>query len=528
MKTVVLSGFMGTGKSTVGPPLAARLGVPFVDTDREIERATARRISELWRDEGEAAFRAREAALVEQLLAGGHGQVLAFGGGTVILERTRRLAIDRALVVTLTASPETVVARTPDVAARPNLAIGGDPVARARELMAMRSAAYAECHLALATDALDVEAVVDAILSLVARNPLLVPLGTRSYAIDVCDGDPSRLTDAVARCNPSSLVLVSDSNVERLRGAVINGALAPLDLPTCRVTLPPGEQHKTVSSVGAIWDAALGAGVDRSAVIVAAGGGVVGDLAGFAAACLLRGVRFVQAPTTLLSMVDASVGGKTGCDHAAGKNLIGAFHQPTGVVADLEHLSTLPERERIAGLAEVVKIGLALDAHLLERLERDALAVAKGDRGALASIVRQAIAAKVAVVRDDERESGPRALLNLGHTLGHALEAYGGYGRWLHGEAVALGLLLEMRAMALLGWTPPWLVDRTQELLTALGLPTHVPAQVVAGAWPYVGADKKRARDALRFAVVTEPGRSHIEEVPLTALRDAVVRTGAH
>src|SRR5581483_9972346 len=194
-----------------------------------------------------------------------------------------------------------------------------------------------------------------------------------------------------------------------------------------------------------------GGGVDRDALVVAFGGGVVGDLAGFAAACLLRGVRFVQAPTTLLAMVDSSVGGKTGFDHPAGKNLIGAFHQPSAVVADLAHLRTLPARERTAGLAEVVKIAVATDGALLDRVERDAAALGRGEAGALLPVVREAIAAKIRIVRDDEREAGARALLNLGHTVGHALEAHGGYAALLHGEAVALGLIAEMSAAAALG-----------------------------------------------------------------------------
>ena len=524
MKHLALSGFMGTGKSTVGPRLAAQLGVEFVDTDTEIERVAGKTIPDLWRDEGEAAFRAREAALVERLLASDRRRVIAFGGGTVTHRGIRRAALDRALVVTLTASATTCVARVTDVAGRPNLAVGGDPVARARDLLADREAAYAECHLAVSTEALDVGAVVAAIVALEARDPLLVPLGTRSYCIDVCDGEPGRLTQALARCAPSKLVIVTDSNVERTRGPAIELALRPLGLPTLRVTMPPGEQHKTLSSACAIWDAALGGGVDRDAVVVAAGGGVVGDLAGFAAACLLRGVRFVQVPTTLLAMVDASVGGKTGFDHPVGKNLIGAFHQPTAVVADLSHLETLPVREFRCGLAEVVKVALATDASLLDAVEREAGDVAAGDRTALQPVVREAIRAKIAVVRDDEREAGARALLNLGHTVGHALEAHGGYARWLHGEAVALGLVAELRAMAILGWTPPELVERITRLLTALGLPTRAAASEIAAAWPYVSADKKRAGDDVRVVVVTGPGVSHIERVSLAELRDAVLR----
>jgi shikimate kinase/3-dehydroquinate synthase len=523
MRSIVLSGFMATGKSTVGRRLAARLGLPFLDTDAEIERLTAKRVPDLWREEGEAAFRARETALVESLLSDPAPRVIAFGGGTVTTPRARRFAIDHALVVTLTAAPEVIAARGHDLEDRPNLGVGGDPVARARQLLAQRADAYAECHLAVPTDTVDPDGAVAAIVAMIERDPLLVPLGSRSYTIDVCLDAPARVTAAIAQAAPSSLVIVSDSNVQRARGAVIDGTLWPLALRTTRVTLAPGEVQKTLASVATIWDAALGGGVDREALVVAAGGGVIGDLAGFAAACLLRGVRFVQVPTTLLSMVDSSVGGKTGFDHAVGKNLIGAFHQPIAVVADLGHLVTLARRERAAGLAEVVKIALATDARLLEALEGDAAAIAAGVPAALLPVVRAAIEAKIRVVRDDERESGPRALLNLGHTVGHAIEAHGGYGKWLHGEAVALGTVAEMRASAKLGFTPPGLVERGAALFAALGLPTHVDDAELAASWPFVAGDKKRARDAVRLPVVTAAGESHVEQVNLVRLREAVL-----
>jgi shikimate kinase/3-dehydroquinate synthase len=514
---------MATGKSTIGPLLAARLGVPFLDTDAELERMTGRRVPDLWTEEGEAAFRAREGALVEALLVDPRPRVISFGGGTVTTPRTRRFALDHALVVTLTASPETIAARVSELAGRPNLAVGHDPVARARELLAQREAAYAECHQTLSTDVLEPEAVVDAVVRLTERDPLVVPLGVRSYPIDVCVDDPARLTDAVARAGPSSIVLVSDSNVQRARGAAIDASLRPLAARITRVTLPSGESHKTLASVSTVWDAALGAGVDRDAVVVAAGGGVVGDLAGFAAACLLRGVRFVQVPTTLLSMVDSSVGGKTGFDHAVGKNLIGAFHQPSAVIADLAHLATLPARERAAGLAEVVKIALATDTSLLQQLERDAHRLASGETAALLPIVRAAIEAKVRVVRDDERETGPRALLNLGHTVGHAIEAHGGYARWLHGEAVAIGTVVEMRATAALGWTPRDLVERGAALFAALALPTHVDRAELVASWPFVASDKTRSKDAVRLPVVTGPGKSRVARVEIATLRAAIL-----
>ncbi len=515
---------MGTGKTTIGPVVAARLGVPFIDTDAEIERAAGQSVADLWQREGEAAFRAREAALAQQLLAEGPARVIAFGGGTVTYARTRHLAIERGLVVTLTATPETIAARVGDVAARPNLAVGADPVARARELLQLRADAYAECHVAISTDSLNVPSIASEILSCVARDPLLVPLGSRSYTIDVCIDEPNRLTDAVHRCAPSAIVLVTDSNVRAARGAVIEAALRSQAPPIHPIVLAPGEENKTLQAIGAIWDAALGAQIDRDALVLAVGGGVVGDLAGFAAACLLRGIRFLQVPTTLLAMVDSSVGGKTGFDHSAGKNLIGAFHQPSAVIVDLAHLTTLSSRERAAGLAEVVKIALATDGRLFERVEQCAGELASGDLEVLLPVVRDSIAAKIRIVRDDEREAGARALLNVGHTIGHALEASGAYARWLHGEAVALGTVAEMRATQVMGLTPPGLAERAEAVLAQMGLPTQVDRNHLEAAWPFVASDKKRRAGALRLPVVTGVGHSHVARVAVGELRDAVLR----
>jgi 3-dehydroquinate synthetase len=222
-------------------------------------------------------------------------------------------------------------------------------------------------------------------------------------------------------------------------------------------------------------------------------------------------------------MVDSSVGGKTGFDHAAGKNLIGAFFQPSRVVVDLEHLATLPARERAAGLAEVVKIALILDAALLDALERNASAIGAGDRAALRPIIRSAVEAKIRVVRDDERESGARALLNLGHTIGHALESHGGYTALLHGEAVAVGTVLELGAGERLGFTPAGTAERARALFERLGLPTNAPPADLAAAWPFVMSDKKRAATGVKLPVVTGPGRGDVARVELAALRDALL-----
>lgn len=507
-KSVALSGFAASGKSTVGPFVAERLGLPFVDTDLLIEERAGAKIPELWRREGPSAFRERERALVTELLDEKKPRVIALGGGTVTLRDVRRRLLDEAYVITLSASPEETLRRAGDTGSRP-LLDGPDPLSRVVELTEQRREAYAEAHASLGTDGMDPEAVADAVVALVRRAPLLVPLGTRSYTVDVVDGAPSALTDAIARLAPSSVVLVTDATVKRTRGADLRHALEPLTLPGVEVVLGPGERTKTLNTVGTIWDAALGAEIDRDALIVAFGGGVVGDLAGFAAATLLRGVRFLQAPTTLLAMVDSSVGGKTGFDHPTGKNLLGAIHQPSAVVADLAHVSTLPPRERAAGMAEALKVALGLAAPLLDAFARP---------GDLRPIVEGAIRAKAAIVSDDEREDGRRALLNLGHTFGHALEVQGGFKRFLHGEAVALGLAEELRFCESQGWTPKDVVAEYTHLAGTLGLSVEVDDATRRAAARHLGADKKRRGSTLTLPVVTARGESRLERVPVASL----------
>jgi shikimate kinase/3-dehydroquinate synthase len=527
VRSIVLSGFMGTGKSTVGPRLARARGVPFIDTDETIAAEVGMTVAELWQRDGERSFRAREQALARRLLDDPAPRVIAFGGGTVTDRATRHLALDRATLITLTALPETIAARVGDAAARPNLssAAGGEDapgahsrkLARVAELLDQRGAAYAEAHASIATDALAPDAVAEECLAVADREPLVMPLGLRSYAVELppAGEGPGAVAAVVERLAPSRVIVVTDAHVSHARGGALEDCIRLIRAPTSTVTLEAGENAKTLASVSSIWDAALHAGIDRRAVVLAFGGGVVGDMAGFAASTLLRGLRVVQVPTTLLAMVDASVGGKTGFDHAVGKNLIGTFHQPDAVVVDLEHLTTLPGREVRAGLAEVVKVGLVADGALLAALEGVVADVAAGRWQALAPIVRAAIAAKIRVVRDDERESGARALLNLGHTVGHALEAHGQYSRYLHGEAVAIGTLVELEVGAALGATPRDLVERTRALLLALGLSTSLDASELAAAWPFVHADKKRDGSDLRLPVVRAAGVATVERVSL-------------
>lgn len=292
-----------------------------------------------------------------------------------------------------------------------------------------------------------------------------------------------------------------------------------------RYELPGGEACKNLREIERTTEWLAAQGFDRGAAVVGVGGGAASDHAGFAAAIYLRGIAFALCPTTLLSMVDASVGGKTAVDLGAGKNLVGAFHQPRAVVAELAFLETLPSRERIAGLAEVVKAALIADAALLGELETRAEALATGavDDG-LAQVIAAAVRIKADVVTEDEREAGRRAILNFGHTVGHALETESGY-QLLHGEAISLGMMAALSLGVALGITAAPLRDRAGALLSRLGLPTDVEHRLTAEVLAHIDVDKKRKADAVRFVFVTDAGTACLQELPLTELRHRLLRT---
>jgi 3-dehydroquinate synthase len=314
-------------------------------------------------------------------------------------------------------------------------------------------------------------------------------------------------------------LIVTNTTVGPLYLRALQQALAP-HYPRCEVvSLPDGEAYKDLSHVQSVFDVMLGSGADRQTVVFALGGGVVGDMAGFAAACYMRGVPFVQVPTTLLAQVDSSVGGKTGVNHPLGKNMIGAFHQPARVICDLAALSSLPAREYAAGLAEVIKYGPIADMAFFDWLEAHADALVARDTQALAVAVRRSCEIKAWVVAQDEREGGVRAILNFGHTFGHAIEAGMGYGAWLHGEAVAAGMVMAAELSQRLGLASTVLVQRLRDLLLRVGLPVQGPRLDLAGE-PSVAArymtlmrvDKKAVAGQIRFVLVDGQGLARVSE----------------
>lgn len=351
-----------------------------------------------------------------------------------------------------------------------------------------------------------------------------VGLGARGYPIRIGTG---LLGDAGAwrgAIHGRHALIVSDANVaplyaQRLRGALSHDHSNSPQIET--LILPPGEAHKNLDAVSNVLDTLARLGATRDACVLALGGGVVGDIAGFAAACWMRGIDYVQIPTTLLAMVDSSVGGKTGVDHPAGKNLVGAFHQPRAVVADLDTLATLPDRELRAGLAEVAKIACIGDAAFFEWLEAHADALLARDADALTHAIARCCRFKAEVVVRDERETGERALLNFGHTFGHALETETGYGALLHGEAVAIGMILAARLSARLGMADAADAERLRALLQRIGLPTELPPGLAADALlARMRLDKKNRVGMLRLILWHGIGRAEIvEDVDAAAVR---------
>jgi 3-dehydroquinate synthase len=354
------------------------------------------------------------------------------------------------------------------------------------------------------------------------KERLGISLGERSYPILVGPGllgDAAVLDEAV----PSRDVLV-----------VTNETVAPLYLGRLRhglggrrvahVVLPDGERYKTLDTLGRVFDALVEHRMNRDVCVAALGGGVVGDVAGFAAACYQRGVDYVQVPTTLLAQVDSSVGGKTGVNHPGGKNLIGAFHQPRAVVSDTDTLATLPPRELRAGLAEVIKAALVADPAFLGWIEVELEALLALEPVAVARAIRRACEIKAAIVAEDEREHGRRALLNLGHTFGHAIETAAGYGEWLHGEAVAAGLVMAADLSRRLGWIDAADVERVRSLLARAGLPVVAPPIGAGRALDLMGLDKKVLAGHIRLVLLRRLGEGVVSgEYPAEALEATLV-----
>jgi 3-dehydroquinate synthase len=348
---------------------------------------------------------------------------------------------------------------------------------------------------------------------------LQVALGERSYPIHIGRSLLGQAPLYAPHVAGRMAVVVTSHTVSGLHADRVEQALRQAGASTSRIVLPDGEEHKTWQVLDRIFEGLLRAQADRRSVVVAVGGGVVGDMAGFAAATYQRGVSHLQVPTTLLAQVDSSVGGKTAINHPLGKNMIGAFHQPVAVVADTEALDTLPARELAAGLAEVLKYGAIADAAFLEWIEQNAAALRRREPEALAHAIRRSCEIKAQIVAADEREGGVRALLNFGHTFGHAIETASGYGNWLHGEAVGAGMVLATRFSARLGRIPPASAERLVAAVQSLGLPVEPPRIAVPTWLELMGRDKKNVDGRITLILLAALGRAEVvKDAPLGEL----------
>lgn len=491
-RTLVLIGLMGAGKSTIGRALAERLSLPFYDSDQVIEEEMGMSISDIFTTYGEAFFRKLESTTIEKL-SSGEPVILATGGGAFMNEATQAILKQTAVTLWLKCDLHVLIRRVRGRTHRP-LLHQKSPSRVLKNLMQERYPVYAKADITVHCGDQSVKRTTSSILKTLVEHPEMSSSKTSSprlldvklkggvhYNIHI---GPHILNQATSFLGKHALrkraFIITDENVARLHLAPLTEHLAAHGIQAETFVIPAGENSKSFSQFEKLTTDILSKGIERKTSLIALGGGVVGDLTGFCASTLLRGIPFIQIPTTLLSQIDSSVGGKTGINTKVGKNLVGTFYQPKTVIADTATLATLPLRELKAGYAEIVKAGLIGDSALFDWCEHYGAKVLKGDETLLMDAVEKACRFKIDVVQADEREeknSGGRALLNLGHTFGHALEAEFGYdGRLLHGEAVSIGMVLAFRLSVQMGLCPSVDLSRLTAHLSATELPYTLSA----------------------------------------------------
>ena len=542
-RNIFITGFSGSGKTTVGREAARTLGWRFVDVDEEIVAAAGRSIEDIFARDGEAAFRDIEHARLADVCRD-EDQVVSTGGGVVAFERNRRLMSESGIVVCLEAAPEVLYRRlkeqreTGGRVVRPMLD-DPDPLGRIVSLKASRQADYARCDWTVATDRLDPDRAAAEVvrawemLGDSAEHAAHAAYGDLSAVVRTSAGDYpvwagwgilDELGErAACTVSPATAYVVTDQGAYR-HAKRAQTSMEAAGIVTHIFVLPPGEQTKTLRSAGHLYDWLAGLRAERGHLLVAVGGGVVGDLAGFVAATYARGMRLAQVPTTVLAMMDSAIGGKTAVDLPQGKNLVGAFYQPRFVLEDARTLASLPRREAAAGWAEAVKHGLILDEELLRFLEDHAGRILDLDEEAATEAIRRSAAVKARVVSKDEEETlGLRVLLNYGHTVGHAVEAASGYGRYLHGEAVAVGMAAAAFIAGEMGMLSPEDVSRQRAVIDRYGLPAAVEGVDQTAVRAAMRMDKKTSRGVIRWVLLERIGRATTRRDVPDALVDAAL-----
>ena len=517
---IILTGFMGSGKTTVGNLLAGQLDYDFVDTDHVIEQRVGMTVQELFRTQGEAVFRQMEAAVARELGAK-EGLVVSTGGRLMLDPENAKALGDTGRVFCLVATPEEIFKRvSTDAGTKRPLLATANPMDRIIGLMQEREAAYGQFSQ-LSTTAKSADEVTQNLIGIFQANPdLRVPITTKEiqYEYFVGGGLLPFVGKLAGIRGPSAII--TDSNV------------GPLYAKSCGevsavISIPAGEEYKTLTTVQSVCEQLVEREIDRGGTIIALGGPVVADIAGFIAATYMRGIDLVHCPTSLLAMADTSIGGKAGINLPQGKNLIGAFKMPKAVIADIATLQSLPPQEFAAGMAEIIKHALIGDTSLLDKIEQGDWRRKAGELQThlpeLQDIIAQAIRVKIEIVQEDPFDRDRRAILNLGHTFAHAIENVTRHAL-RHGEAVAVGLVAAINLSVRLGHCPSALQHRIEAILTGVGLPTRVPKTVDPHSlYRIMLHDKKKKAGILRFVLIKNIGTVFVaEDVPPQAVAETI------
>jgi 3-dehydroquinate synthase len=521
---IVLTGFMGTGKTSVGRELSRRLTYPFIDTDILIEEREGMAISLIFREKGQDYFRKVERAVIREV-SQQNNVIIATGGGVIKNQKNVRDLGRRGVILWLKTDPEIILKRVLLEGGKRPLLDVEEPLHEIKKLLSEREGLYQQSDITFDTSYITPGETAEEIIENLGLDSekARVDLGERSYEILIGRKTMQKLGYRLIEFRPSQIAVVSNETIFAHYGDPVLNSLNRCGLASEVLLIPDGEEYKDLLWANHLYGELLKKRFGRDSLLIALGGGVIGDLTAFVASTYMRGIQCVQVPTTLLAQVDSSVGGKTGVNHTLGKNMIGTFYQPSLVFIDVDTLKTLPQREFSAGMAETIKYGVIADRRLFESLEsnrRDIL----GFGNTLIDAIKRSCAIKADVVSRDERESGLRSILNFGHTFGHAIETVTGYKEFLHGEAIAIGMCVASFLAVHLKILKQEEAERIKKLIESYNLPTSIPKSIyISSLINTMGIDKKVKAGTMRFILPEMIGKVRMEEHVDSAIMKKVI-----